>query len=147
MKKSINERGFTIVELLAAIVILSIILLSVMQIFIFSTKTVTSTQSKLVTTHLAKATIERIKVDAANYIPFTEVEEDELVIDKDNCTALGVECSLYTTKLNDTDYDVEIIVSQTPEEKNLNLVNVVVNVKQTGERFSSTVEGYVVYEE
>ena len=74
MKKIKNENGFTLVELLASIIILSIIIIGIFQMFIFSSKTATSNQTKLVTTHLAKATIERIKVDAESYFSFDQVE-------------------------------------------------------------------------
>lgn len=141
-----DEKGFTLVELLASIIILSIIIIGIFQLFVFSSKTVTLSQTKLVTTHLAKATIERVKVDSKSYIPFSKVTSEELVINKNTCNSLGLNCDVFTLKVNDLDYDIEIIANQSPDEKNLNLVNVIVTVSQPTENLSSTVEGYVVHE-
>ena len=141
-----NESGFTLVELLASIIILSIIILGIFQMFIFSAKTATSNQTKLVTTHLAKATIERIKVDAESYFSFDQVEVGNTkIFDKENCTAR--DCELFTMTVNDLSYEVEIEVSQDSAEKDLNLINVIVTVTQPEKKLSSKLEGYVVDEE
>src|SRR5699024_3940998 len=99
--------------------------MGIFQMFIFLSKTATSNQTKLVTTHLAKATIERIKVDAESYFTFEEVEVAKIKkIDKENCS--GMNCDLFTMIVNDLSYEVEIEVSQDSAEKDLNLINVVV---------------------
>lgn len=146
-KKLGNNRGFTLVELLASIIILSIIVIGIFQMFVFSAKTATSNQTKLVTTHLAKATIERIKVDADSYFPSDEVGNTDK-FNKGNCNNFAeVDCGLFEMKVNDLDYEVEVRVSQDEEEKELNLINVVVTVLQAEKNLSSKVEGYVVDEE
>jgi|SRR5699024_2860382 len=142
-----DERGFTLVELLASVIILSIIIIGIFQMFIFSTKTASSNETKLVTTHLAKATIERVKVDAESFFPFNEVEKEEKSISNANCHELnGVDCDLFNMKVNDLEYEVELRVSQDEDEATLNLINVIVTVKQTDTNLSSKLEGYVVHE-
>lgn len=143
-----NEKGFTLVELLASIIILSIIIIGIFQMFVFTSKTATSNQTKLVTTHLAKATIERIKVDAESFFPLDIVNvNEEKEINSANCSSLSnVDCDLYEIKVNDLTYQVEIYVSQNEEEVDLNLINVVVTVTEDEKNLSSKVEGYVVDE-
>lgn len=141
-----NEKGFTIVELLASIIILSILIIGIFQMFVFSAKTATSNQTKLVTIHLAKATIERIKVDAGSYFPFDMVGETE-IFNEGNCHYFAeINCDLFTMTVNDLNYEVEVEVSQDTNEELLDLINVVVTVTQLEKRLSSKVEGYVVDE-
>lgn len=146
MKKILKkERGFTLVELLASVVILSIIIIGIFQLFVFTSKTATSNQTKLVTTHLAKATIERVKVDAETFFPMDHIPDES--IDKNNCHHYEhVDCHLYEIKINDLDYDVVLDVSQSEEEEALHLINVIVTVTQEESNLSSKVEGYVVDE-
>lgn len=59
-----NNRGFTLIEVLASIVILSIIITGLFQYFIFSQKTTTSSQEKLVAINIAQSVMEQIKEDA-----------------------------------------------------------------------------------
>lgn len=142
-----KEKGFTLVELLASIIILSIIIIGILQMFIFSAKTATSNQTKLVTTHLAKATIERVKVDAESFFPFEQITDQEKTFSKTNCHHYaGVDCDLFEVKVNDLNYEIEIKASQDDREATLNLINVVVTVMQPDKKLSSKVEGYVVNE-
>lgn len=153
-----NEKGFTLVELLASIVILSVIFVGVFQLFTFTTKTATMNNTKLVTSHLAKATIERIKVD---YESFFLPENFKPENTKDNCESIGnVNCDNYQFKVNDSLYNVTVKVSQSDtdeevevngvmksvNEKALNLINVVVTVNRADTKINSTVEGYVIYD-
>ena len=57
-----SRNGFTLVEVLAAIVIISIILIGVVNLLHFTNKTAYSNNAKLVSINLAKASIERIKL-------------------------------------------------------------------------------------
>ena len=49
--------------------------------------------------------------------------------------------------VNDLIYDVEVEVSQDSDEKDLNLISVVITVTQPEKKISSKLEGYVVDEE
>lgn len=145
-----SEKGFTLVELLVSVVIISIIFFGVFQLFTFSAKTATSNETKLVTTHLAKATIERIKVDYESFFPPEEIkcsENEKFIYSKQNCAQTGsINCDRYEFIVNDILYDVEVKVSQNNDEQNLNLLNVVVTVEQPDKNINSKVEGYVIYE-
>jgi|SRR5690625_366986 len=139
-KKIKEGNGFTLVEVLASIVIISIIFLGVMQLIHFTNKTAVSNNTKLVTTHLAKATMERIKLTPEEFFPTNNVTVK--TYDKHNCEVEN--CSnLYSFKVNDNDYDVRVAVSQQEEEKLLNLINVVVYVQSQVKGEESMVEGYV----
>src|SRR5699024_7342090 len=92
-----NENGFTLVEVLASIVIISVIMLGVVQLMSFTNKTAASNNSKLVTTHLAKATIERIKMQPETYFPFNEVVDKTYT--KENCKPEDCE-DLYQLQVN-----------------------------------------------
>src|SRR5690625_2027305 len=134
-----NNSGFTLVEVLASVVIISIIFIGVFQLFTFSAKTATSNQSKLVTSHLAKATIERIKVDHHSFFTQETVNATPVKYDMDLCQTIeSIDCNLYQFLVNDVQYAVEVTVSQNENkqvdvngsplninEKNLDLINVV----------------------
>lgn len=139
------EKGFTLVEVLASILIISIIFLGVAQLIAFTNKTAVSNNSKLVTTHLAKATIERIKIEPETYFALDELKTGLTTYSGENCKPDGCE-DLYEFIVNDQTYEVEVKISQTDEEKELNLVNVIASVKQKNKKIQSVVEGYVIDE-
>lgn len=140
-----REKGFTLVEVLASIVIISIILLGVGQLMLFANKTATSNNTKLVTTHLAKATIARIKIEPEAYFLLESVTEGGDTFDKSSCMPHDCQ-SLYEFYVNDETYDVIVRVSQNSSERDLNLFNVHVTVKHSSRPIQSSVEGYVVDE-
>lgn len=144
-----NEKGVTLVEVLASIVIISIILLGVFSLLTFTNKTAVSNNAKLVSINLAKATIERMKVKPDDYFyNFEELKaktaEFEVVYDHEDCHTSECE-TLYLPVVNDQTYHVEITVSQTDEERDLKLLNVAVTVRLAERNIKSVVEGYVNY--
>lgn len=140
-----NQTGFTLVEILASIVILSVIFIGIFQLFMFTSKTATSNNTKLVTTHMAKATIERIKIDHESFFQQEKVKPDPIIYTKNNCEPNHCE-QLYEFFINDNVYEVEVKISQNANEKDLELINVVVTVEQIDKKVKSKVEGYVIYE-
>lgn len=138
-----TEKGFTLVEVLASIVIISILFLGIVQLLNFTNKTAVSNNAKLVSTHLAKATIERIKIKPDEFFPTDEIKTK--TYDKSNCIPAHCE-ELFTFLVNDEVYDVYVKTSQNTEEYKLNLINVVVTIEQQNKNLTSTVEGYVVNE-
>lgn len=143
MDKQQKEIGFTLVEVLTSIVIISIIFLGIIQLLNFTNKTAVSNNTKLVTTHLAKATIERVKMTPDHFFPTDNVTTN--TFDKTNCIPENCE-NVYSFKLNGSEYDVRVKISQDNEEKRLNLINVLVTVEHFEKQINSTVEGYVTNE-
>lgn len=143
MLKNRNENGFTLVEVLASIVIISIILLGVSQLMNFTSKAAETNKTKLVTTHLAKASIERIKIKPEDYFQFSANDAAGKTYTRANCQ--GNDCSVYEFDVNDQTYDVEVKVSQsdTKNEKELGLIKVLVKVELRDKYINSQVEGYV----
>ena len=58
-----NQKGFSLIEVIASIVIISIVLLSFFQLFVQSNKTAAANNEKLVVINLADAQLERLKLD------------------------------------------------------------------------------------
>lgn len=131
--RSKHEEGFTLVEILASIVIISIILMGVFNFIIFSNKTAATNNEKLVATHLAKSTMERIKVAMEEHNRHKRQPEDFPYFDLTNipvnskeefhvgkCASLKERqacVELYEPKINDVVYDVKVTVSQHSTEK------------------------------
>lgn len=131
-----NNRGFTLVEAIASIVLITLALISFYHLYINSYKTATFNNDHLVAINMAEAELERIKLS-----PF---EPDYLP--PINTSSTYNEKITRVKELYDggEKYDLEIIATQNNEEKNNKLINVVVTVEYNGKK--STVEGYVRYE-
>lgn len=131
-----NERGFTLVEVLASLVILSIVLMSFMAVFGNTNKVSVRNSEKLVIVNLADSYLERVKASPANYIspfPPTKMNESKSIPQP-------------LIKMNNKNYKVEIKVTQSEDEFNkLSLLNVLVTVRSEDSQISSSVEGYVSY--
>lgn len=140
-----DEKGFTLVEVLVSIVIISLILLGVVNLFAFTNKTAKSNNTKLVSTHLAKATIERIEMQPESFFPLDQVNSTEKEYRISDCQSEACK-KLYEFKVNDLVYDVMIKVRQDDEEEKLGLINVVVEIGQGQSNLKSIVEGYLIDE-
>lgn len=139
-----NRDGFTLTEVLAAIVIFSLIFIGLASLLLFTNKTAYSNNAKLVSVNLAKASMERVKIMPEAYFKLEDVGEDVRTYSVNNCKPTNC-AELYQIQINDQTYHVELEVSQNIEEEKLNLINCVVTVKLvTDDRtIESTVEGYV----
>jgi len=148
-----NNKGFTLVEVLVSVVLLSIIILTFSNLFIFSNKTAVSNNEKLVAVHLAKATLERIKLDPFSYIKdprvgSTNYQTNPITFTKDACPT-AVPCqNLFSITINDRTYNTSVTATQKSGEKTLKLVNLVVEVQLANStpKVSTKIEGYVNYE-
>lgn len=130
-----QEEGFTLVEILASVVIISIILFGVFNFIIFSNKTAATNNEKLVATHLAKSTLERIKVEIEEhkkrkqmdehavfpYFPLPEKNQITPYQGKDDKDAVSYDISycsttecetLYAPKVNNVVYNVKVYLNQ-----------------------------------
>ncbi|QBK25728.1 type IV pilus modification PilV family protein [Ureibacillus thermophilus] len=131
-----NNQGFSLVEAVASIVLITIALLSFYSLFISSFNTANYNNDKLIAINLAEAELERIKLspfETGNLPPVDYSVNYNQTIRKTKEIYSG----------GDT-YDLEIIATQNNNEKNNKLINVIVTVEYNGKK--STVEGYVIYE-
>lgn len=131
-----NNQGFTLVEAVASIVLITLTLISFYHLYISSHKTATFNNNHLVAINMAEAELERIKLSPfePDYLPPidpTSTYNEKITRVKE----------LYAG--GDT-YNLEIIAKQSATEKDNKLINVVVTVEYNGKK--STVEGYVRYE-
>lgn len=148
-----NEKAFSLVEVLASVVVVSIVLIGVLNIIVFTNKVAVSNNDKLVAVYLANATIERIKEKPEDFFPLPSdaspapeyvgrTAEDPFSYDGTHCTTEACE-NLYHVQINEVIYKVTVSVSQDEKEQQLRLINVVVNVKHPDKPIHSKVEGYV----
>lgn len=132
----VNQKGLTLVEVLASLAIISIVLLSFFQILINTSINAVKNNEKLVMIYLAEAELERLKINPFEHI--TKIEKES--------------ASLYNTsftrnvKLNDENYKIKIYAFQDEKEKELNIFNAKVEINSDSSRNNSSVEGYVIYE-
>mgnify|MGYP002734032960 CR=1 FL=1 len=125
MKFIKKERGFTLIEVVASIVIIGIVLISFSQLFIQSNKTAAHNNEKLVLINFADAELERIqatklpvfaeKVDLINHIKTTFTRE------------MLFNSRYFYIQINPTQ-DSTSVTSSTVTESELNLVNIKVTV-------------------
>lgn len=144
-----NEKGFSLIEVIASIVIISIVLLSFFQLFVQSNKTAVANNEKLVVINLADATLERIKA--------TPIKEDPNIINVNEYFNSGTtNANIYPKSLvlNNTKYLISYKASQSDNtlknakysEKDLNLIKVVVTVTAENRKTKGSSEGYVSIE-
>lgn len=131
-----NERGFTLVEVLVSLVILSIVLMSFIAIFGNTNKLAVRNSEKLVVINLADAYLEKIQIDPKATISPTVFPSTTVALPytKTYNQALTV---------NGKNYDILIKVSQNTEDNKLSLYNAIVTVRAVNSKVSSSVEGYL----
>ncbi|ANU25651.1 type IV pilus modification PilV family protein [Planococcus versutus] len=136
-----NDRGFTLVEVLASLVILSIVLMSFTAVFANTNRLAVSNSEKLVVINLADAYLERVKVQPGEFIIYKEVKQPCTSPQKD-----WQEKDSFIYEMNGKSYQIKISPTQNATECNLSLLNVVVQVTAVNSKLSSAVEGYVADE-
>lgn len=127
MIKKTNEHGFTLIEVVASLLIISIILLTFSQFFIQNYKTANRNIEKLVVVNLADGYLEHLKVERLSPSGFSTSSPTEL-------------------QVNDKTYTLSIAYSQNMREENMKLMNVVVTVQAQNSPTKGVVEGYVPYD-
>ena len=132
----VNQRGLTLVEVLASLVIISIVLLSFFQLFINTSVNTVKNNEKLVMIYLAEAELERLKIN-----PFEHIAK----IEKDSNLLYNTSFTREIT-LNDENYKIITYIFQDMREKELQIFNAKVEIKSLSSQNNSSVEGYVVYE-
>ena len=153
-----NSKGITLIEVLAALVIISIVIGSFMQIFVTTNKISVNNNEKLLVINLADAYLERLKLEDFNIIPPPSVTPDYLfrgtnqstvfkkTYNKLNCSASKFDCEYFSIIVNNKMFDVTVIASQNYDESLIELINVEVSVTKTNSNLSSSVEGYLSHE-
>lgn len=142
--KQHNEKGFTLIEVVAAIVIISLVTLTFFQFFIQSNKISTYNNEKLLVVNLANAELERLKATPTEQLfgptstQFTKPPE--------SYTLYSEKTIEKSATINEASYIVKITANQTATEHAAKLLNMKVEVTGPQQNSKSTVEGYVAYE-
>lgn len=135
-----NEKGLTLVEVLAAVVLISIVLMGFMALFGTTNKLAVTNSEKLVVINLADAHLERLKTDPVIYF-----KDAGLTFPTAKITNRIEETR--AESINGKNYLVTIEL--TPPNSSLqnaqSLLNVLITVKASTSNLSSSVEGFVPY--
>lgn len=142
-----EDDGFTLVEVVAGIVIITIILLSSYQMLIQSNKAANDNNEKLAVIHLADATLERLKIEnyfVQNAIPASNTWDTCLDIPLNT----DINNDLSKININNQTYHVSACLPPRSESdrivtNGLNLVNVRIKVVDEAGKHKSQIEGYV----
>lgn len=134
-QKKLSNKGFTLIEVLASIILISIILLSFAQIFMQSNKFMHRNNEQLVVINLADAVVEKLKS-----FPQEKNNSGKFFANYDK-----------KIRMNDNDYDVAIVATQnkfahknaTYSEQDLGLIKVVVTITAPNGQTKGVSEGYV----
>lgn len=136
-----NERGFTLVEILVSIVILSVIVPIFFQFFVVSQKVTTNNEDKLVAITVAEDVLDRIK---HNLYPEL-VGKGRGIYTGDDCTGTNKDECLkrYNIERNHNHYVIQIEIVEDGPENVVGLKLVEVKVFDDNGYFKSSVKGFV----
>lgn len=148
IKQLLKNKGFTLVETLASLVLLIIILLSFTQIFIQTNDVAKKNNEKLVVINLADGVLEGLKVRPMKEIKTATDAQDYFKISTNPSAPSD------SLLLNGKTYKVTYSASQSTtkykngfySEKDLKLMKVVVTVISPNGKTKSSSEGYVSIE-
>ncbi|WP_071395930.1 type II secretion system protein [Bacillus tuaregi] len=145
-----NDRGFTLLEILASVLILGIVLTVFFQYFVFAQRATTSNEDQLVAMNLAEKVLERmvntgtgegylsdIRKNVTFPIPADNYEE----IGKGNCNGASNCENRYQFSVKNQEYEVKLAVY--PEHDNLGIYPVEVQVYGADDKLISKVKGLV----
>ncbi|MGE7092979.1 type IV pilus modification PilV family protein [Lysinibacillus sp. NPDC048646] len=135
-----SQKGFSLIEVIASIVLISIILLSFAQLFISTNKTAAINTEKLVTVNLADAVLAKLKSEPHHKIATNDLNDyfkDLLEMDLNGKTY----SITYTPSQHNNKY-----ANSNFTEKELNLIKVVVTVTSPNGKTKGSSEGYVSIE-
>lgn len=138
MKVLQKENGFSLIEVVASIVIITIILFSFFQLFIQSNKTAAYNNEKLVLINLADGQLERIQA-----LSFSNITELRGYISSTNNIPIQLNNKEYIVKIEETNYKVNGNQKQSFSDYNLVHLSVCVSINNS----KSVAEGYVKIKE
>lgn len=133
-----NEKGLTLVEVLAAVVLISIVLMGFMALFGTTNKYAVTNSEKLIVINLADAHLERLKTDPVVYF-----KDSSFTFPTTPITTKIT--STRTDTINGRNYIVTIDFKPSGQANAQSLLDVVVTVKASTSNLSSSVEGFVPY--
>lgn len=154
LTKPPSEQGFSLIEVVASIVIVTILLISFAQLFIQANKTAAHNNEKLVTINLADAVLAKLQSETfARDSSITDVNNyffDNSVNDpaqKNPPLAIWMNGKSYSiTYKASQNNKKELITNSTYSEKELDLIKVVVTVIAPDGKIKGSSEGYVSIE-
>ncbi|MFC0187363.1 prepilin-type N-terminal cleavage/methylation domain-containing protein [Fictibacillus aquaticus] len=146
----LSEKGFSLIEVLISLTILSISVLAVSSFFQQANDVSHSNNNKLVATNLARMTLDRVQQNYKSYgltLPVT----NEKKLNKASCPGNGIPASqcnqLYQALINGNTYSIEVKVKpkSDKEDKDLKLTpaTITVTYMQKNRTSSTDVEGYI----
>ena len=149
MKTIKNPKGFTLIEVVASLIIISIVLLSFSQIFIQTNRAAATNTEKLVTINLADAMLARVRANT-----YTKAADIQSYFVDNTQSNKKLKNPPLEIDLNGKTYTVSYKASQNTAtaknaqftEKDLNLVKVVVTVTSPNGKTTGSSEGYVSIE-
>jgi prepilin-type N-terminal cleavage/methylation domain-containing protein len=136
-----NERGMTLIEVVASIVIISIVLISFFQLFTQGNTVAARNNEKLVVINLANAELERLKITEPSVVFGTGTNK---LNKPGNTNVYNPNHYTKQTTINGSQY--EVLIHATGYDADAKLV--IVEVTATGKNNvpKSKVEGYLKYE-
>ncbi|MEO4053320.1 type II secretion system protein [Solibacillus sp. CAU 1738] len=147
-----SQRGFSLIEVVASIVIITIVLISFSQLFVQSNKTAAHNNEKLVTVNLADAAL--VKLRSETFTKNSSITNvNDYFVDNVETDATKKKPPR-EIKMNGKTYSVSYVASQSAtnvpnsnnSEKDLNLIKVVVTVTAPDGKIKGSSEGYVSLE-
>lgn len=134
MKSIKKESGFTLIEIVASIAIITIVLLSFFQLFIQSNKTAHYNNEKLVLINLADGQLERTQA-----LSFNSTNSLNTYITSVNGTPLPLNDKYYKITIENKPYEVDGIERQSDADYKLIHLSVTASINNS----KSVAEGYV----
>lgn len=133
-----KDEGFTLIEVLISVTILSIILFSFMGIYLQSTKIEHTNHNQLVAINLAQATLHRLKNGDFEHINTIGTYQLESCVNPGSNSCLPI--------INDKNYQAKITIYQSASGVELKLASIEITEKNNSQ-ILATLEGYLPNEE
>lgn len=144
-----SEKGFSLIEVLVSLSILSVSVIAFSNLFIQADGISSNNNQKLVATNLARMTLDRIQQKPLGY--GIKVPTQETVYSSEHCHDLSAEeCDIfYTTIINNVKYSINATTSVGNSKEvraNLFPVTVTISYRIKDKLKETSVEGYVSYD-
>jgi prepilin-type N-terminal cleavage/methylation domain-containing protein len=140
----LSEKGFSLIEVLASLSILSISVIAISHFFLQSEEISAGNNRKLVAANLARMTLDRVQQNYTSY--GIKVPNGEDTFSLSHCHDLpSDDCeNLYSTIINNTKYEINLFIKESTEkEVDMSILPVTVTISYLDKQTS--VEGYVDY--